>query len=128
MHCPYTAEKARLVVREMTDSLVLDLVELEVARHVVAGFLDVRLADFDAHAVIIGDEGRRKGHKHGIARLDEHLDLFNFAYDLLGILGAHNEALTAKTTFIADDMRLIRRKTNRFYRTVTNTFITVFTV
>ena len=27
LHCPYTAEKARLVVREMTDSLVLDLVE-----------------------------------------------------------------------------------------------------
>ena len=27
LHCPYTAEKARLVVREMTDLLVLDLVE-----------------------------------------------------------------------------------------------------
>ena len=27
LHCPYSAEKARLVVREMTDLLVLDLVE-----------------------------------------------------------------------------------------------------
>lgn len=27
LHCPYTAEKARIVVREMTDLLVLDLVE-----------------------------------------------------------------------------------------------------
>jgi len=27
LHCPYTAEKARLVVREMTDLLVLDLVD-----------------------------------------------------------------------------------------------------
>ena len=27
LHCPYTSEKARLVVREMTDRLVLDLVE-----------------------------------------------------------------------------------------------------
>lgn len=27
LHCPYTAEKARLVTREMTDLLVLDLVE-----------------------------------------------------------------------------------------------------
>ena len=27
LHCPYTAEKARLVTREMADSLVLDLVE-----------------------------------------------------------------------------------------------------
>jgi len=27
LHCPYTAEKAKLVVREMTDLLVLDLVE-----------------------------------------------------------------------------------------------------
>ena len=27
LHCPYTAEKARMVVREMTESLVLDLVD-----------------------------------------------------------------------------------------------------
>ena len=27
LHCPYTAEKARLVLREMTDSLTLDLVD-----------------------------------------------------------------------------------------------------
>ena len=27
LHCPYTAEKAKLIVREMTDLLVLDLVE-----------------------------------------------------------------------------------------------------
>ena len=27
LHCPYTAEKARLIVREMTDLLVLDLVD-----------------------------------------------------------------------------------------------------
>lgn len=27
LHCPYTVEKARLIVREMTDMLVLDLVE-----------------------------------------------------------------------------------------------------
>ena len=27
LHCPYDAEKARLIVREMTDLLVLDLVE-----------------------------------------------------------------------------------------------------
>lgn len=27
LHCPYTAEKAKLVVREMADLLVLDLVD-----------------------------------------------------------------------------------------------------
>ena len=27
MHCPYEPEKAKLVVREMTDLLVLDLVD-----------------------------------------------------------------------------------------------------
>ena len=27
LHCPYTAEKAKLIVREMTDLLVMDLVD-----------------------------------------------------------------------------------------------------
>lgn len=31
LHCPYTAEKARLILREMCDSLVLDMVENGVA-------------------------------------------------------------------------------------------------
>ena len=39
-----------------------------------------------------------------------------------------NEALTAQDAFVADDMRLIAGKTNSFYRTVADTFITVFAV
>ena len=78
LHCPYTAEKARLVVREMTDLLVLDLVEkgLETDQMVLTVGYDIdNLADPERCSRYKGDVvtdhyGRKiPKHAHGSANL-----------------------------------------------------------
>ena len=78
LHCPYTAEKARLIVREMTDLLVLDLVEkgLETDQVVLTVGYDIdNLADPGRRSryrgeVVTDHYGRRiPKHAHGSANL-----------------------------------------------------------
>ena len=81
LHCPYTAEKARLVVREMTDLLVLDLVEkgLETDQMVLTVGYDIdNLADPERRSRYKGDVvtdhyGRKiPKHAHGSVNLFRH--------------------------------------------------------
>ena len=78
LHCPYPAEKAKLVLREMADLLVLDLVD----KHLVTDQLVVTVGyDIDNltdpersksyHGEIVTDHYGRKipKHAHGIANL-----------------------------------------------------------
>lgn len=56
LHCPYTADKAKLVLREMTDLLVLDLVD----KHLVTDQIVVTVG-YDIENLT--DEARRKAYK-----------------------------------------------------------------
>ena len=81
LHCPYTAEKARLVVREMTDLLVLDLVDkgLVTDQMVLTVGYDIdNLTDPERRkkytgAVVTDHYGRKiPKHAHGTANLPGH--------------------------------------------------------
>ena len=80
------------------------------------------------YPVVIGDKRRRKADVNGRAARNKNFSLLNFALDFLGILRADYEAVSAKNTFVADYMRLICRKSYRFYGAEANTLIAVFTV
>lgn len=73
LHCPYSVEKARLVLQEMTDALVLDLVDkgLETDKLVVTvGYDRESLAKGYEGAVCIDHYGRAiPRHAHGTANL-----------------------------------------------------------
>ena len=79
LHCAYTARKARLVVREMTDLLVLDLVEKGLVTDqlvLTVGYDIDNLLDPERsrkyHGFVVQDHyGRRiPKHAHGTANLD----------------------------------------------------------
>lgn len=77
LHCPYPAEKARLVVREMTDLLVLDLVEKGFVTNqlvLTVGYDTENLSNPDyTGPVTIDFYGRRiPKHAHGTVNLDEY--------------------------------------------------------
>ncbi len=81
LHCPYDAEKARLIVREMTDLLVLDLVEkrLVTDQMVLTVGYDIENLTDPARAAAYRGEietdpyGRRVPRKaHGSINLDGH--------------------------------------------------------
>ena len=73
LHCPYSVEKARLILQEMTDALVLDLVDkgLETDKLVVTvGYDRESLAKGYAGVVCIDHYGRAiPRHAHGTANL-----------------------------------------------------------
>ena len=79
LHCPYDAEKAKLVLREMTDALVLDLVEKGLVTDqivITIGFDIENLTDPERrkkyHGAIVKDHYGREipKHAHGTANLD----------------------------------------------------------
>ena len=81
LHCPYTAEKARLVTREMTDLLVLDLVDKGLVTNqlvLTVGYDIENLSDTDRSlrykGPITTDFYGRKipKHAHGTANLGEY--------------------------------------------------------
>ena len=77
LHCPYTTEKARLVTREMTDLLVLDLVEKGLVTNqlvLTVGYDTENLSNPNyTGPVTIDFYGRRiPKHAHGTANLGEH--------------------------------------------------------
>jgi len=81
LHCPYDAEKAKLVLREMTDALVLDLVEKGLVTDqivITIGFDIENLTDPERrkkyHGAIVKDGYGREipKHAHGTANLDEY--------------------------------------------------------
>ena len=73
LHCPYSVEKARLILQEMTDALVLDLVDkgLETDKLVVTvGYDRESLTKGYAGVVCIDHYGRAiPRHAHGTANL-----------------------------------------------------------
>ena len=82
LHCAYTAEKAKLIVREMTDLLVLDLVDKGLATDqmvLTIGYDRENLADPEIakryHGPITMDHYGRPvpKHAHGTANLDGHI-------------------------------------------------------
>ena len=82
----------------------------------------------NADAVVICYKRRGKAYENGVGSVKKNLCFFGFVYNLFCILRTYHEALTAEYTFVADNMRLIPRKANGFYRAVTYTFVAVFTV
>ena len=81
LHCPYDADKAKLVVREMTDSLVLDLVDKELVTDQIVltvGYDIENLTDPSRRAKYHGTiETDRYGRQipkqaHGTINLDGH--------------------------------------------------------
>lgn len=79
MHCPYTFEKAKLVIREMTDLLVLDLVDKGLVTDQIVltiGYDIENLTDPNRKRqykgeVTIDHYGRKiSKHAHGTANLD----------------------------------------------------------
>lgn len=81
LHCPYTCEKARIVVREMTDALVLDLVEKELMTDqiVLTVGYDIENLKYDTASrgyigeVSVDRYGRRvPKHAHGTANMPEY--------------------------------------------------------
>ena len=79
LHCPYTAPKAKLVTREMTDLLVLDLVEKGLVTDqlvLTVGYDIENLTDPDRRSryqgpVTVDPYGRRiPKHAHGTVKLD----------------------------------------------------------
>lgn len=80
LHCPYTAEKARLVVREMTETLVLDLVDKHLVTDQIVltiGYDRENLSDPDVKNSYFGEVttdryGRKvPKHAHGTANLEK---------------------------------------------------------
>jgi len=78
LHCPYTAEKAKLVVREMTDLLVLELVDKGLVTNqmvLTVGYDIENLSKAKKHDVFTGEittdyYGRKiPKHAHGTANL-----------------------------------------------------------
>ena len=79
LHCPYTIEKARLIVREMTDLLVLDLVDHELVTDQIVlsvGYDRESLADPARRSAYTGavvtDYYAVPKHAHGTANLGRH--------------------------------------------------------
>ena len=83
---------------------------------------------FDADAVVIGNERRSEADVYRRARLQQYPRPLCFVDDFFRILRAHDKALTAHYTFIADYMSLIRRKAYRLYRAMPDTFVAVLAV
>ena len=108
LHCPYTAGKARLIVQEMTDLLVLDLVEKGLVTDQVVltvGYDIDNLLDpersRDYNGPIVKDHyGRRiPKHAHGTANLGRHMSSTRKIMD----------AVTALYDRIVDESLLVRR-------------------
>ena len=79
LHCPYDADRARLIVREMTDLLVLDLVGKKLVTDqltLTIGYDIENLTDPDRksryHGDVTTDHYGRKvpKHAHGTTNLD----------------------------------------------------------
>lgn len=81
LHCPYNHEKARLIVREMTDLLVLDLVEKHLVTdqlvltvgYDVENLTDPEIGKAYTGPIAVDRYGRRTPkHAHGTVNLDGH--------------------------------------------------------
>ena len=81
LHCPYTSEKARLVVREMTDLLVLDLVDKGLVTdqivltvgYDIENLTDPEIRKQYSGPVVTDHYGRKiPKHAHGTVNLERH--------------------------------------------------------
>lgn len=80
LHCPYDNEKARLIVHEMTDLLVLDLVEKHLATdqlvltvgYDIENLTDPKISKYYTGPITIDHYGRKiPKHAHGTINLDK---------------------------------------------------------
>lgn len=108
LHCPYTAGKARLIVQEMTDLLVLDLVEKGLVTDQVVltvgydidNLLDPERSRAYQGPVVKDHYGRRiPKHAHGTVNLGRHMSSTRKIMD----------AVTALYDRIVDKNLLVRR-------------------
>ena len=81
LHCPYSWEKAKLITREMTDSLTLDLVEKGLVTNQlvltvgydIENLTDPKIAKTYAGPVVTDHYGRKvPKHGHGTVNLEEY--------------------------------------------------------
>lgn len=83
LHCPYTTDKARLIIKEMTEQLVLDLVEKNFVTNqivITIGYdIDNLKGDVEYDGEITYDAYNRKipKHAHGTINLDFHTSSTN---------------------------------------------------
>ena len=103
-----------------TDSGLLNIEKAKLFKCLTHGFY--------SNAVIVCNKRGRKAYYYGVAALKKNSCLLCAVNDLLCILGAHNEAMTAKNALVTYYMCLVSGKADRLYRTVTYTLIAVFAV
>lgn len=81
LHCPYTYDKALLIVKEMTDQLTLELVDKHIVTdqivlnigYDIENLTDAKAADSYKGPVTVDYYGRRvPKHAHGTENLEEH--------------------------------------------------------
>ena len=82
----------------------------------------------NTYSVVICDKRGSKADDNGITRLNKDAYLFDTVCDLLGILRALDNAVTAENTLVADDMSLVSRKADSLYGTLSYTAEAGFTV
>ena len=79
----------------------------------------------NADTVVIGNKGRSKTDNDRFAGLQKNFHFFQLACNFLRVLRTYNKALSTENTFISNNMRLVSGESDRFYRTVTDTLVTV---
>ena len=120
---PVLLRKHSFVLRldyRRADRGLLDIGKAQLFQRVAHGF--------DPRAVVVCDKGGRKAYIDRRTGLEHDLDLFKVTDYLLGTLRADDEALSAKDAFLGNNMRLIARKADGFYRAVAYALVAVLTV
>ena len=82
----------------------------------------------NANALVVGDEGGGQADVHGSAALEQDASLLGAVHDLLGVLGAHHEAVAAEDALVADDMGLVAREANGLHGAMADALMAVLTV
>ena len=79
-------------------------------------------------AVVVRYKGRSDAHDNGISALQKNFYVFGFIDYFFRVLRTDNETLSAKDTFVSDNMRLVSRKSDRFYGAMPDALVAVFAV
>ena len=122
LHCPYDNEKARLIVHEMTDLLVLDLVEKHLVTdqlvltvgYDIENLTDPKISKYYTGPVMTDHYGRKiPKHAHGTVNLDRHTSSTRIIV----------EAMLGLFDRIVDKNLLVRRVTISANRVVSETSV-----
>ena len=114
-HVPLLFEKHTLIFilddRRSNGSL-LDVEKAELFKSAAHGFY--------ANSFVVCNEGGSKANDYRVAGLDKNSHLLGAIRDLLGILRTLYDTVAAKDTLVAYNLRLIARKSDRLYRTLSD--------